>query len=529
MPIFDSAQVEELAKTFASGESGIAGDKPQLGEYEINIAELRQLLETNHEFFIHFFLSDELTVPIPDFHLDEFQRMVAPKIPRYCAAIPRGHAKTTLAKLACVYLILFSRYSFFVYLSASHGIAAPACRDIIAFIESENFRAVFGPVEYRIRREAEGYFEFRIPSIDKNVILRAQGAGQQVRGLNIGNRRPDCAFIDDFEDVETTASPTSFQHLVRWLYGTFFKALNQFGAKIVQIGNMVAQDCILRRHIESPAWASTLYGALLDTGKPLWPDLWPIDALIADFKEYQAMGLTDVWFREMMNVPIAPDGGLIRTDEITFRPPVVPGQPLHTFVTLDPAISKKRWGHRMCAVAHGYVYNEENGMGWWQILEYIHGRGINPVLLWPSLASLMIRWRARLCAIESIAYQDSLRYVLEDYARNEGLFTLEFVPISVPNASKTMRLAAWAGELKADKTNLRPPIYSLTRGDWGMMQQLISYDPQSERNDDDLIDAAAYGPPTIRKYLPRIQLPWQELVRQSRGHFIPAPRTSAFY
>lgn len=529
MPIFSAADAEEITKAFAQTSGSQSAYRPQLGEYEINIGEVRELLESNHEFFIQFFMADELTVPVPDFHLDEFGRMVASQIPRYAAAIPRGHAKTTLAKLACVYLILFSRYSFFVYLSASHGIAAPACRDIIAHIESDNFRAIFGPVEYRIRREAEGYFEFRIPSIDKNVILRAQGAQQQVRGLNIGNRRPDCAFIDDFEDVETTSSPTSFQHLVRWLYGTFFKALNQFGAKIIQIGNMVAQDCLLRRHIESPMWASTLYGALLENGKPLWPDLWPLDALIADFREYQDMGLTDVWFREMMNVPIAPDGGLIRADEITYRPPVVPSEPRHTFVTLDPAISKKRWGHRMCAAVHAYVYNEQTGMGWWQIVEYIHGRGINPVLLWPSLASLMIRWRARLCAIESIAFQDSLRYVFEDYARNQGLYTLEFVPISVPNASKTMRLAAWAGELKGDREQLRAPIYALTRGDWAMTQQLISYDPQAERNDDDLIDAAAYGPPTIRKYLPRIQLPWQELIRSGSGTFQPAPRTSAFY
>ena len=519
----DAAQIAGLI-----ADSILQEERPELGQFEVNIGQVREMLENNYEFFIQFFLAEELTVPVPDFHIDVFGRMVSLKDLRYVCAIPRGHAKTTLAKLAVVYLVLFSPFKFFVYLSASHGIAAPACRDIIAFIESENFRAVFGPVQYTIRRESEGFYQFRIPSIDKNVMIKAHGAGQQVRGLNELNTRPDCAIVDDFEDVESTSSATTFRNLVRWFYGTFIKALDQFRNKIVQIGNMVAQDCLLRRHIESPLWNSILYGALLKNGKPLWPDLWSLNDLIADFREYQRQGLVDVWFREMMNLPIAPDGGLIRPDQITYRPPVTPDMCKYRFVTLDPAISKKRWGHRLCAAVHAYVENEESGIGWWQITEYLHGRGINPVTLFPALAALMIRWRARLCAIEGIAFQQSLKYVFEHMALNQGLFNLEFVDISVPLASKTMRLAGWAAELKADPTEFRPPIYALTRGDWAMTQQLISYDPQAERNDDDLIDAAAYGPPTIKQYLPRIMMPWQDLA-VAPSSFVPASRTSPLY
>lgn len=486
--------------------------RPETGEFEVNIGDVRRLLETNDEFFIQFFLGEELVFPIPEFHLDIFSRMTSLHELRFVCAVPRGHAKTTLAKLAVVKLMLFSPFKFFIYLSASHGIAAPACRDIIAFIESDNFRQVFGPIEYKIRREGEGFYQFRIPALDKNLILRAQGAQQQVRGLNVDNTRPDCAIIDDFEDVETTANQKTFENLVRWLYGTFLKALNQFRNKVVQIGNMVSQDCLLKRHIEDDDWNSLLYGAILENGEPLWPDLWTIERLIKDFRTHQMQGLSDIWFREMMNQPIAPDGGIIRAMDITYEAPVMPDMTKYNFVTLDPAVSSRRWAHRLCACVHSYVENEYSGVGWWQITDYIHGRGINPVLLWPQIKALMLRWKAQICGIEAVAYQTALQYVFADYARSDGLFTFEFVPVTAALASKTMRIAAFAGELRKDPARMAHAPYALTSGDWAMTQQLLNYAPTSEKNDDDLIDAAAYGPQMIQRYLPKIMQPWQKSI-----------------
>src|SRR3546814_2791065 len=59
----------------------------------------------------------------------------------------------------------------------------------------------------------------------KKCILRAVGAGQQMRGINIDNQRPDMAVVDDVEDNENTESELLQKKLDRWIFGPFLKAL----------------------------------------------------------------------------------------------------------------------------------------------------------------------------------------------------------------------------------------------------------------------------------------------------------------
>src|SRR3546814_5767176 len=56
----------------------------------------------------------------------------------------------------------------------------------------------------------------------KKCILRAVGAGQQMRGINIDNQRPDMA-VDDVEDNENTESELLQKKLDRWIFGPFLK------------------------------------------------------------------------------------------------------------------------------------------------------------------------------------------------------------------------------------------------------------------------------------------------------------------
>ena len=131
-------------------------------------------LEHDHEFFINFFLGDELIFPVPNFHLDIFNKMVDPGIRQFVCAIPRDHAKTTLAKLACLWFFLFSKYRFILYVSNTSTIAQQACIDIVNFLESDNFIAVFGRVDWLVKREGEGLYKFKLQ--DKVCVLRALGA-----------------------------------------------------------------------------------------------------------------------------------------------------------------------------------------------------------------------------------------------------------------------------------------------------------------------------------------------------------------
>ena len=97
-----------------------AFSKPVLAETAdaaLPLTQIRDALQHNPEFFIQFYLGEELTTPVPAFHIDIFSEMSDQSVTRLAEAVPRDFVKTTLAKLAVLYHFLFTPVRFAVYLS----------------------------------------------------------------------------------------------------------------------------------------------------------------------------------------------------------------------------------------------------------------------------------------------------------------------------------------------------------------------------------------------------------------------------
>lgn len=446
---------------------------------------VRGLLEHDEEFFIEFFLGDELLYRVPAFHKKVLHRMCAKDIKYFVCAIPRDHAKTTLAKLAVLHYFLFSKFRYVLYVSNTLTVAAESCSDIVAMLEGSNFRSIFGNIVWIKRQEGAGFYKFKLG--DKTCILMARGAGQQVRGLNVDNQRPQIAVVDDLEDNDNIATEELFIKLKRWFWGPFMKCLDKIDHKIIHLGNMISNKQLLKEHCDSPMWHSMRFGALLSNGEPLWPDVWTVEKLQADFKNYMSAGLIDVWFAEMMNMPIAAGMGLIRAEHINYRPQVNPGEIQFGFITIDPAISEENWAHKAAIVVHGWVGQ------YWQICDYETGIGIDPMELWKVTLELALKWQVNVVGIESVAYQASLRPLFKHFAIADGVDYMEFVKLEA-SQRKTPRIAGWAGWIKSHD-------YAIPQGDFQITEQLLTYDPTKKHNDCDLIDACAYGPQMAENYL----------------------------
>lgn len=460
---------------------------PNLAQVQVSQLELREVLRNDSEFFIQFFLGDQLTHDVPEFHKEIFYEMTHDEIDRLVLAIPRAHAKTTLAKLACVWYLLFSDFRFVLYVSGSHELVVPYVNDIAGFFESDNFIAVFGEVEWLKKQDGIGVYKFKIPSLGKTCILRGLGAGQRIRGINVDNERPQLAICDDIESDDDVENENVHKKHLRWFYGQFFKCLNQFKNKIVVSGNLLAKSSVLYKLLTSDRWRSYLYGAIKADGTPLWPDLWPLEKLRLDFVEYQEAGMAEKWFAEMMNQPTAEGGGLIRADEICYLAPMLPGDCKFGFVTVDPAVSKERWADRAAIVAHGW--NDEQQK--WQIVETKYDHGLDIIEIFRIAIDMASRWQFRVIGVDSAAMQAALTRV---FIFLQGVFNVQqfmFVPITSGNVAKKTRLAAWAALLK--QTPQKHSQYALTYGDFIVTQQLLNYEPAKKDNDDDVIDACAYG------------------------------------
>jgi len=452
--------------------------------------EIISALQHDSEFLIQFFLGSEIDLPVPEFHPEIFSLMIDDTFDQFACAVPRDHAKTTLAKLTAVWYILFSDFRFILYVSLTVSIAIPSVNDIIGFLECDNFRAVFGEIKWHIRQDGKGIYKFEINN--KMVILRAHGAGMQVRGINVTNQRPQLLICDDIEDSETIATPELFRKLKRWFYGPLKKALDKFKHKIIHIGNLVESQCLIGEHCNSPYWSSRIYGCLLSNGQPLWPDAWSIEKLRIDFMEYLEAGLADVWFAEMMNMPTAGGRGIISAENIFYAPPVLQEDVDFGFITIDLAISEQTWAHKTVVACHGFI--PDGGInGLWQSIDYAGYHGIDPIPLFWEVIRFCKKWHIRTVGIESVAYQAALKPVFEHECLRNGITGIDFVQLQAIGR-KAQRIITWASMLKAKE-------YALTHGDFTITQELLTYRPDKKENIDDHIDCHAYAPQMLANFM----------------------------
>src|SRR6185437_11596276 len=425
-----------------SGNMPLQSDPHIIDQVQANKSDALNSLEHDREFFMQFYMSEHLIFAVPRFHIQIFDLMLSSSVSKLALAIPRGHNKTTLAKLAVVHYFLFTDYSFILYVSNTAEVAQAACRDIAEFITWRNNVSLFGEVKKQLWREGVGFYIFQIQVKSgtwKTCILRALGAGQQVRGLNVQNRRPELAVVDDLEDDENTETELLRRKLENWVYGAFLKAMNAWKVKIIWLGNMLNNKSLLKKHCDDPDWHSVRLGCILSNGQPLWPDLWPLEAIKKDFNSYKRRGLVARWFAEMMNLPMPEGGAIIDANDINYKPSIGPGDIRHGFITVDPAIGEKSIHDHTGICVHGWVDNH------WQIAESIKIKA-DPLTIFNIIIALCQKWSIKIVGIEAVAFQAVLQFFFQYLLAQMPMNNIEVVKLT-STTKKTERIVTWCGML----------------------------------------------------------------------------------
>lgn len=463
-------------------------DEGELKEVEATLKMIRKALREDGEFFIEFFLP-ELDMHVPRFHLECWGLMTDQEKARILLAIPRDHAKTTLAKLVVVWYWLFTKRRFCVYLSNTNAIALGACKDIIGFLETDNFVSTFGKIKMIKSSENDSLWVFNMPMGDgkvKKCILRAIGQGQQMRGINIDNQRPDIAVVDDVEDLENTGSELLQKKLDRWMYGPFLKALAR-KHKIVWLGNMLSKTSLLARQAKNPRWNPVVFGSLVEdveTGEliPLWPEKWTVEELKADYIEYRDLGLVESWMCEMMNMPGHGQNGF-RVEQLYYLPAPLPDQIIGAFLTLDPAFGMRLHNDESAITVH-VIPRFGVPMSILSVHGHMTERG-----LFDTMVMLARQWDAWVWGIEAIAAQKLLIPLFTAYQAMERLNQeIEILPLSSGKADPK------ASRIKAFVNMMAEKEWALSDEDFDITNQILSYDLSKKDQKDDIVDSAAYGP-----------------------------------
>lgn len=473
-----------------------------MAQYELSKDELLRVIRYDCEMFLAFYLGEELSLEVPEFHVelwDEFltllDRVNEPGkltgVLKKLLGVPREHAKTTLVKLACVLFFRYSRLSFLAYVSNTFGAALNAVKDIKDWFMSPQDRELYGAIEPRhmIEKSSDTAGEVIMlimtpfDSRPKTIIMKAFGVSTQIRGTVIKNKRPDFLVFDDCESLETAGNATSQAKLDAWCLGTAIKSMAKMGVCIF-IGNMISDTTLLARMSREPEWNATVFGSIIrnQVGDlvPLWPGRHTLQSLLEEYASYRRLGNGHVWEAEMMNLTNKEILGENMAGAI--RPPLpMPEQLECGFICLDPAFGEKAIHDQSAITVHARIY----GLDIPVVIAKWTGRVREEGLL-DEMLNMSYRWGLNTWCIESNAAQKLLIPLFRSLLVNRRLSpeTFVMVPVTADNKSKVSRIVAFR-KIVADGS------YAICETEGDLIQLLEDYVPGLAH--DDLEDCAAYG------------------------------------
>ena len=310
------------------------------------------------------------------------------------------------------------------------------------------------------------------------VRIEAYGKGAAVRGLSWGSKRPDLVIIDDPQDDEDARSETVTANDWNWfLSDVFFLGKS---TRIFLIGNNLGERCIIEqvfKNAQELKFTTRRIPILDDNGQSMWPDKWPLNAILEDKANWAKIGKTDIWYRERMCECISPDSQKFKREYFRYYDKQPALSELNVYTTVDLAISQKVNADYSAIVTVGV-----NSAGHWFVLDVEYGR-YDPTTTIDAIFSAVKKWRPLCVGIEVVAYQAALQHFLEKEMPRRGIF-FRIQPLKAEK-KKEIRIDSIQPRFAVGTVWFRQDAVWLEK----LESELLAY-PHGAH--DDVIDALAY-------------------------------------
>lgn len=404
---------------------------------------------------------------------------------------PRGFAKTSVIKLACLWMILFTNKNHIVVICSTATHAQNILADIADMLDGDNIKAIFG--DWRIGLEKDTQEQKRFGFRGRNVVLTAVGQGGSVRGLNIKNQRPDIMIFDDIQTREDADSELVSANIEQWMLGTAMKAASHKGCLYIFLANMYpTPHSLLRKLKHNPEWIKFIVGGILADGTSLWEDLKPIKQLLAEYRNDARSGHPEIFRAEVLNDETANANNNIDISKIPAYPFGEDEISAGNFIIIDPSNDKANSDAVTisvnCIIAGKSVV---------RILD--EGRYSPEQTIMKALQLAMI-WGCSLICIEANAYQYSLKFWMDKYKTRLGLYELAVEPIYSGSRSKNSRILDMFKSLLSGEIIIHPEAWPLAA------TQIIEFNPLKTNNVDGILDCITYIPKVLTEFSHRITI-----------------------
>jgi len=401
-----------------------------------------------------------------------------------CLGLPRGFAKTTFVKIFLLFIILFTKRRFILVCANSVPKAAAIIADVMDFLDEPNIKKVFG--DWKLGVETDQQILKKFGFRGRDITLYA-GTVESVRGLNVKHQRPDIMIFDDIQSRQDAESEIISKQIETDMIGTAMKAKSPHGCLFIFVGNMYPTKWSLLRRLKiNPGWVKFIAGGILANGTSLWEDLQPIKQLVQEYQNDLAMGRPEVFFSEVLN----DEHASVNTHLDLSKLPAyqIPEDEIHqgNFIVIDPATDKAN------ADAVSVMYFEVHS-GYPVCKEIKEGRLSPGDTIVESLRIALTR-NCRVIAIESNAYQYTLKYWFDFICQQRGIIGIEAVEVYSGQYSKNSRILGMFKALLAEEIKIHPSCLAQ------VSLQVIGFNALRRDNTDGLLDCLTYAPKVIEMY-----------------------------
>jgi len=280
-------------------------------------------------------------------------------------AAPRGWGKTSIVALALMArYIMYSLTGFICYINKSHDAASLQTENLRReLVTNRMIKHFFGNFKHHNANNNEFDEVFSKKAwVAYNTLVWPRGAGQQVRGVLFKDDRPGLIIIDDLEDPEHIENEEYRRKQFEWLYADVIKAVPRIGKgakdyKIVYIDTLKHEDALIQKLLDSPEWKSIRLEACDDNFKSSAPEFMSDEDIQREWQEHLDSGQSDVFFRELRNLPISTKDSAFRKEYFHYYnvehstrdeqdlaitdPEIQQDQSIETVILLDPAKTVK--------------------------------------------------------------------------------------------------------------------------------------------------------------------------------------------
>jgi len=234
--------------------------------------------------------------------------------------------------------ILYDQFQFIVYISrsATHAIAQTENikRELLSNV---NVRKCFGSVKMsdaKIEGLDEEFSKNAWVAFGRTLVL-PRGQGQQVRGLNWNNKRPQLFIIDDLEDAKEVRNPDNRQGLDKWFRSDVEKSVNMYKKDywFFYIDTIKHEDCQVLKLDKSDDWEYLKLSLCDENYKSNDVSYMTNEEIAKEVEKHRKDGTLDVFYMEYMNEVVVKENASFKEEHFRYYNMIEVGGDLGDFGT----------------------------------------------------------------------------------------------------------------------------------------------------------------------------------------------------